>query len=401
VKSLQESIPELKDLRIAIVHYWLVNHGGGERVLDILCELLPQADVFVGVADPATLSAQIRSRHLQTSFLQSIPGSVRWYRHFLPLYPMALENLDLSSYDLVVSQESGPAKGVLTRPDTLHICYCNSPMRYIWDMYGPYRASMGTITRAMFSTTAHYMRMWDVISASRVDHFIANSSFIAKRIRKYYRRESTVIHPPVSVPAGYRPHDADDYYLIVGRLTDYKRVDIAVDAFNEGGWTLHVVGDGPLYSALRRRARPNIKFLGRLSDDEIHQQYARCRALIFLAEEDFGIVPVEAQAFGRPVIAYGSGGAVDTVVPFQRDVTPAEFATGILFRPQSPAGLFSAIREFEQQEAKFRPEFIRSHAMRFRPEEFKRSMSEYIVACLAEHRSGRQPTARVEAALPV
>jgi glycosyltransferase involved in cell wall biosynthesis len=362
-----------------LVHYWLVNHGGGERVLDSLAELFPHADVFAVVAKPESVSPQLRGHRLTTSFLQRAPGSHRYYRHFLPLYPLALENFDLSAYDLVISHESGPAKGVITRPDSCHICYCSSPMRYLWDMAAEYRRGMGFVTRTLFALAAAPLRQWDVSSAQRVDHFVANSNFVAARIRKYYRRESTVIPPPVNVTGAFASHEADDYYLMVGRLTDYKRVDLAIDAFNQNGRALRIVGDGPLRRDLKRRARPNIQFLGKLSDEATLQQYARCRALIFPGCEDFGIVPVEAQAFGKPVIAFAGGGALDTVMPMHAE-SPAEFATGVLFRPQTTSGLLEAIRQFEANEHRFRPEFIRSHALSFRTEEFQRRIEEYIVS---------------------
>lgn len=375
-------ISKLKDLRVALIHYWLVNHGGGERVLDCLAGMFPQADVFAVVSDPSTLSAEIRKHRLTTSFLQHVPGAIRYYRHFVPLYPMALESFDLSSYDLIISHESGPAKGVIPRPDALHICYSSSPMRYIWDMYPAYRGTMGRVTRTFFSAASNYLRMWDVSSASRVDHFVANSRFVEKRIMKYYRRESTVIHPPVDVVRAYASNETDDYYLMVGRLTDYKRVDLAVAAFNRNGRSLRIVGDGPMRRQLQSQAKNNIQFLGRLSDDEIHNHYARCRALIFPGTEDFGIVPVEAQCFGKPVIAYADGGALDTVIPFQVNETPAELASGILFQPQTAEGLSAAIEQFEQHEHSFRPEFIRAHALTFRTEEFVRQMFDYIHARL-------------------
>lgn len=378
---------EFTNLRVALIHYWMVNHGGGERVLDALAELFPQADIFVVVAKASTVSAEVRRHKLTTSFVQHLPGSSRYYRHFLPLYPLALESFDLSDYDLVISHESAPAKGVITRPDACHICYSSSPMRYIWDMYHEYRRAMGVVTRPFFSATSNYLRMWDVSTASRVDHFVANSSFVAKRITRYYRRDSTVIHPPVNVDGTPASFEVDDYYLVVGRLTEYKRVDLAIAAFNENGRRLRIVGDGPMRRKLQRQAKHNIEFLGRLSDQAIQEQYARCRALIFPGQEDFGIVPVEAQAFGKPVIAFESGGALDTVIPYQPASTPAEFATGILFRPQTAAGLVGAVHQFELQEGKFRPDFIRSHALRFRPEEFKRRMCEYIFNCLELRRS--------------
>jgi glycosyltransferase involved in cell wall biosynthesis len=376
-----------KDLRVAIVHHWLVTYAGAEREISALLEVFPQADIFALVANEEMI-ARFAPHRVTTSFLQRVPGSHRFHRHLLPLYPFALEQFDLRDYDVVISFESGPAKGVITSPQTCHINYCNSPMRYIWDMYHEYSGGreMNGLTRFVFKAVAHYMRLWDLASASRVDYFIANSNNIAGRIRKFYRRDSEVIYPPVEVSAGYLAEGIGDYYLVVGRLVDYKRVDLAVEACNRLQRPLRVVGAGPQYKRLKERGGPTVKFLGELSDAQVREQYAGCRALLFPGNEDFGIVPVEAQSFGRPVIAYGRGGALETVKSTSlNEVFDPESSTGIFFGEQRPESLGSAILRFESVESRFSPRFIRGHAQQFDVCRFKSEMANFIGRCLAEH----------------
>jgi glycosyltransferase involved in cell wall biosynthesis len=371
-------IGNLASLRVAICHYWLNGCGGGERVVEALAEIFPQADFFTLIAGGQALPA-LRGRRLTASFVGNIPGAKRWYRHFLPLYPLALEQFNFSAYDLVISSESGPAKGVITSPHTCHICYCHSPMRYIWDMYHEYRKEMNPLTGAIFSMTAHYMRLWDVSTAARVDYFAANSRYIGARIRKYYRRESAVIHPPVNVSAGYISQNIEDYYLIVGRLVPYKRIDFAIEACNRLERRLRIVGTGPEYKRLRRMAGPTVELLGRVDEHSLRESYAHCRALLFPGEEDFGIVPVEAQSYGRPVIAYGAGGVLETVSGefAGGDLSPAN-CTGVFFQYPSTESLCEAIRRFEQVEGQFRPEFIRASVERFRLERFKTEFAAFV-----------------------
>lgn len=377
---------QLSNLRVAIVHYWFVGRAGGERVVEALAELFPQADLFSLVADRSTLAPILRERKLQTSFLQRVPGATRFHRHFLLLQPLALEQFDLSGYDLVISSESGPAKGVITSPKTCHICYCHSPMRYIWDMYPEYRRGMGRLVGPVFSLVAHYMRLWDYASAQRVDYFVANSRFIAARIRKYYRRESTVIHPPVETTAAKIGGKPGEYYLAIGRMVDYKRFDLAVDACTKLGRRLKVIGGGPQYKALRRMAGPTVEFLGAVSDGELRENLAGCRALLFPGEEDFGIVPVEAQSFGRPVIAYASGGVLETV----RGVFPGEArmenSTGLFFTEQSSPAMAKAILDFESMEHAFCPQTIREHSLQFDGEIFKNKFADFARFAVAEFR---------------
>ncbi len=377
---------ELSSLRVAIVHYWFVGRGGGERVVEALAELFPQADLFSLVADRSTLGPVLVGRKLQTSFLQRVPGATKFHRHFLFLQPLALEQFDLSGYDLVISSESGPAKGVITSSKTCHICYCHSPMRYIWDMYPEYRRGMGWLVGTVFSLTAHYMRLWDVASAARVDYFIANSQFIASRIRKYYGRESRVIHPPVDTAAAKITGKQGDYYLAVGRMVDYKRFDLAVRACTKLGRTLRVIGGGPQYKALRQMAGPTVEFLGTVSDEELRKNLAGCRALLFPGEEDFGIVPVEAQSFGRPVIAYASGGVLETVCGVSGDGVGGDHSTGVFFAEQSQASLESAILQFESIEHKFCAQTIREHSLRFSSDIFKSRIEEFVRLAVKDFR---------------
>lgn len=374
-------------LKVAIVHYWFTGNAGGERVVDALAGIFPRADLFSLVAAEDQVAPSLRGRRLTTSFVGRMPGATRWYRHFLPLYPLALEQFDFSNYDLVISSESGPAKGVITLPQTCHICYCHSPMRYIWDMYHRSRESMNPVTRAAFSVTAHYMRLWDVSTAARVDYFVANSRYIAARIRKCYRRESDVIHPPANVSEGYISAKIDDYYLVVSRLVPYKRVDLAIEVCNRLKRPLRIVGDGPDYKALKKMAGPTVDFLGRLDERSLHESYAHCRALVFPGEEDFGIVPVEAQSHGRPVIAYGRGGALETVAVPTSGECDFSSCTGLLFQSPTQESLAGAVLQFERVEKQFRPEFIRRSVERFGLERFKGEFSAYAVEKMEQFRN--------------
>lgn len=378
---VEQSIESLQKARIAIVHYWFVSRRGGERVVEVMADMFPGADLFSLVVDPKKLSPALQARSIKTSFLQMLPGSTRWHRHLLPLYPMALEQFDLRGYDLVLSSESGPAKGVVTDAQTCHVCYCHSPMRYLWDFYHEYKNghSFGAFSRPAFTLASHYLRLWDVASASRVDHFVANSANVAARIRKHYRRDATVIHAPVAVQNGYLADQTGDYYLVVGQFVDYKRIDLAIAACNRLGRPLHIVGEGEQYKRLRKLAGPTIDFYGTLSDQDLREQYAHCRALLFPGEEDFGIVPVEALSFGRPVIAFDRGGARETIKGFYPDrVAAVETCTGVLFREPSPESLIEAIQAFEDVERRFSPFYIRQQAERFDVAHFRAKLSSFL-----------------------
>jgi glycosyltransferase involved in cell wall biosynthesis len=375
---------DLTELRIAIVHYWFVRRRGGERVVEVLADMFPQADIFTLVVDRDSLAKSLQARKITASVLQKLPGVKRYYRRLLPLFPIALEQFRLDGYDLIISSESGPAKGVITPAQACHICYCHSPMRYLWDMFHQYQQDAGPVSRALFTLSAHYVRMWDLATASRVDHFVANSEHVASRIRKHYRREAKVIYPPVEVSAARVCDSVGDYYLVVSELVDYKRVDLAVEACNRLGRPLRIIGDGTEYKRLRRLAGPTVQFLGYLPDEAVRENYAHCRALLFPGEEDFGIVPVEAHSFGRPVVAYGWGGALETVDGFFVGEPPSpESATGVFFSRQCVESLVEAIRVFESVEPRFSPAFIRAQAERFEVSRFKKEMAEFVVEKLA------------------
>lgn len=355
--------------RVAIIHYWLVGMRGGERVLERLLHLFPEADIFTHVYDPNAVSRLIRSRTVRTTFINKLPGARRHYQKYLPLMPMALEGLDLRGYDLVISSESGPAKGVLAMPDARHICYCHSPMRYLWDHYSDYRKSAGFLARSQMPWMFNFMRMWDVSSSSRVDDFIANSRFIGRRIERVWRRSSQVVHPPVQVDAFTPEDEQENRYLWVGQMTAYKRADLVVDAFNELGLPLLMVGTGEMAQKIRQRAGPNIEIVPRLDFAGLRRAYARCRALVFAAEEDFGIVPVEAMAAGRPVLAYGRGGATDSVV---------DQVTGLFFEHQTKDSLIEGVRAMEKWLPDFDVSAAVSRARNFSPERFDQGIRAVI-----------------------
>ncbi len=352
--------------RVALVHYWLVNMRGGERVLEALCDLFPDADVYTLVLDRAVLSDKLAARNITTSFIDRLPFAKRRYKSYLPLMPLALEQLDLSGYDLVVSSESGPAKNVIVPPTARHVCYVHSPMRYIWDHYHRYRRETGPLNRLLMPMLASRLRIQDVTSAARVDAFVANSNHVASRIERYWRRDSRVVHPPVDVDA-FAPvaaHEVEDFYLWAGELVGYKRPDIAIETLRRLGRPLKVIGDGPSLAGLRARGGAGIEFLGRVDFDTLRRYMARCRALIFPGEEDFGMVPVEVMASGRPVIAFGRGGALDTVV---------DGVTGVLYPEED--GLAAAIERFENEvEQGLDVGAIVAHAARFSAKRFDDGM---------------------------
>lgn len=350
---------------------------GGEKVLEDLCRLYPQADLFTHVAIPENLSDRIRAHRITETFVGRLPFARKLYQKYLPFMPRALEQLDLTGYDLVISSEAGPAKGVICDPDALHVCYCHSPMRYIWDQYPVYHAQAGRLARMMMPLIAHRLRVWDTASAARVDHVIANSAFIARRIAKAWRRDATVIHPPVNVddfmPAA--PVPVGDFYLYAGELVSYKRPDLVVKAFNTSGRRLVVIGEGAAKKTLQAMAGPNITFLGRVDFDTLRDHFARCRALIFPGVEDFGILPVEVMAAGRPVIAYAKGGATETVI---------DGVSGLLFRDQSVAALNDTITRFEAAPDAFPASQLQAHAATFSAERFRAQIRAFINAKLAE-----------------
>ena len=357
-------------MRVAVIHYWLVTMRGGERVLERVLSLFPEADVFTHVYNPDAVSDIIRRHKVQTTFIDRLPKSRTWYKKYLPLMPMALEGLNLRGYDLVLSFEAGPSKGAIVPPTALHACYCHSPMRYLWDAYAEYRERAGRISQAIMSLTFPFLRVWDQATAARVDGFMANSNFIRQRIRRSYGRDAKVVFPPVPVEVFQPVPEPTGEYLWVSQMTPYKRGDIAVDAFTRLNLPLHVVGKGDMLEDLRKRAGPTIRFSEKLSFSELQKAYANCQALIFTAEEDFGIVPVEVMAAGRPVIALSQGGVLDTVRPG---------VDGLYFGEQTVEAVIDALEAFETWRPSFRPAATIAHARRFSGLNFDRNYLEALI----------------------
>ena len=373
-------------MRVAIVHHWFVTRGGGERVAECLAALFPEAEVFSLVADTPGIPEGIRGRRLHTSFLQTIPFARTHHRHMMPLYALATKSLDLRGYDLVVSSDSGPVKGVRVDPGAVHICYCHSPMRYLYDGYEAYLRQMGPVTGALFRLTAGRLRRWDIKAAKNVSFFVVNSRYVAGRIRRWYGRESKVIHPPIDFDRG-RIVEAADHYLCAGRLVGYKRTELMVEACRRLGRRLRVVGTGPEEARLRRMAGAEVEMLGELSTEALWEEYARCRALLFAADEDFGMVPLEAQACGRPVVAYGVGGSLETT----RGSAPGR--TAVHFGEQTVESVIAGILEFEAAEARgeFDPLAIRAWAEGFRTEEFLRQVREFVIGVAPDVEGAMRP----------
>ena len=327
-------------MKIAIVHDYLNQAGGAERVVGTLHTMFPGAPIFTTILDRNSLWDVLRDADIRTSWMQKLPLLKRHFKAYLLFYPGAIERFDLHEYDLVISSSSAFGKAAITRPGALHICYCHTPMRFVWD-YERYmeREQYGSPVRAILVPVLRRFRTWDVKTASRPSLYVANSTVVADRIKRFYGRDSVIVPPPVAVQRFTPVDKAEDFYLIVSRLNPYKRVDLVVKAFNDLGRKLVIIGDGPDRAVLEKMARPNITFLGRLPDPQVADYYARCKALLFPGDEDFGIVPLEANAAGRPVIAYKAGGALDTVIDGE---------TGIFFSELSPESLCAAVLRAEK-----------------------------------------------------
>jgi len=363
--------------RVALVHEWLVTMRGAERVLELFAELLPEAELFTLVHKRGALSPALETRRIRTSFLQRMPFGVSKYRHWLPLMPAAIESLDLAPYDFVLSSSFCVAKGVVTRPDARHVSYCHTPMRYVWEQqgeyFGPGRA--GPLTRAIAALTTPWLRAWDEASARRPDTFVANSHHVARRIRKRYGREAEVLAPPVDCGrfSTQGRHDGG-YYLMLGAFAPYKRVDLAIEAFQRMGRRLIVAGGGQEGGRIARLVKPGgpVELVGEVPHDRIGALFAGARAFVFPGEEDFGIAPVEAQAAGVPVIAFARGGALETVVGLEDEGRGPP--SGLFFEEQTVDGLIEAIETFERSRGAFDPEAIRQNALRFDRPRFKSAL---------------------------
>jgi glycosyltransferase involved in cell wall biosynthesis len=371
--------PDLGRCRSALLHHWLLEMGGAERVSEAISDILGSPDIFCIVGDRSKLSPALQRCRMNTSFVQRMPFAKRRYRQYAMMFPLAVELFDLRPYDLVVSSDASVVKGAITQPEACHVCYCHTPMRYAWHMFQEYMTRAHGIRRTAFVATMRYLRSFDQTSAARVDHFVANSRAVRNRIRRYYGRDAEVIYPPCDTGRFQIGNRVADYYLCVSRLVEYKRVDVAVKAFNMNGRRLIVAGDGPERKRLESMGQRNVEFLGRVTDDALARLYAQCQALVFPAEEDFGIVPVEAQASGRPVIAYAKGGALETVVPRR---------TGLFFEDQTAEALNQAVNEFEAKKDVFHPQEIRQAALRFSTERFKEAFQSFLAECWEEHVNG-------------
>jgi glycosyltransferase involved in cell wall biosynthesis len=360
-------------MRVAFVHDWLVTYAGAERVLEAMLECFPDAAIYTLVYRPENFKGtRIAEHFVRTSFIARLPGGRGNYRIYLPLMPLAVEQFDVSCYDVVISSAHAVAKGVTTCGEQLHISYVHTPIRYAWELQFQYLKEGGFekgIKGALVRLLLHYLRLWDTASAQRVDVFVANSRYVARRIWKAYRRRAKVIYPPVEVERFSPNRQREDFYLTVSRLVPYKRVDVIVEAFSRLGLPLVVIGDGPEFGKISRLARSNVKLLGYQSDAVVREHMERCKAFVFAADEDFGIAPVEAQAAGAPVIAYGKGGVTETVIPGR---------TGLFFLGQTVESLIDAVREFESGRYCFDPERIHQNAERFSKARFLKEFAQLV-----------------------
>jgi len=367
---------ELGRLKVALVHDWLVSYGGAERVVEELAALFPDAPIFTSVYDEKSMGEIFPPSRVCSSYMQRIPGSKKLYRKMLSLMPRAFEEFELSQYNLVLSSSSCCAKGVLTSSSTLHISYVHSPMRYAWDLYPEYLARAGTLTRFAMRRQIPRIRQWDAQSGQRADKLLANSREVASRIQRVYGREATVLHPPVLTDfftPKTDPERPDDYYLVLSRFVPYKRIDLAIEACNQLGRKLIVIGNGPQERELKRLSGPTIRFTGRIPDSEIRDYYRDCRALLFPGFEDFGMTPVESQACGRPVVAYGRGGVLDSVIPGK---------TGVFFKRQTTDSLMDGIKQLEEHD--WSSKDIRSHAQNFSRDSFLTKLKGFIIESLRQ-----------------
>lgn len=355
-------------MKVALVHDWLNGMRGGEKILEVLAEIFPEAHIFTLLYEPEKISPVINRLKIATSFIQKMPWAKKYYRYYLPLFPFAVERFDLTGYDLVISTSHCVAKGVKVPEGVLHICYCFTPMRYVWDFSKEYFA--GSKGYFLIKPFLWYLKIWDKRTSERPDYFLSISETVSYRIKKYYNRESKVIYPPVDTDF-FIPMDKNEagYYLIVSALVPYKMIDIAVKAFNNLGLPLRIIGSGTEAERLKKIAKPNIEFLGWQSDEIVRDNYAGCRGFIFPGVEDFGITILEAQSCGRPVIAYRAGGAEETV---------EDSKTGIFFPEQTEGALIEAVKRFEKIGGMFDKEAMRRNALKYNKKRFKEEIKNEI-----------------------
>lgn len=374
-------------MRIAVVHDWLVNYAGSEQVLEQILKLYPQADLF-SLVDflPPDQREFVAGKSVNTSFIQHLPFSHSKYRQYLPLMPLAVEQFDLSGYDLVISSSHAVAKGVITGPDQIHVSYIHTPVRYAWDLQHQYLRDSGLQTglKGMLAKALlHYLRLWDTRTANGVDYFVANSHYISRRVWKVYRREAAVIYPPVDIDSFSYQETKEDFYLTASRMVPYKKIDLIVEAFSQmSPLKLVVIGDGPDFKKIRAKAGPNVEMLGYQPANVLREYMQKAKAFVFAAEEDFGITPVEAQACGTPVIAFGKGGARETVVPTGQDKP-----SGLFFDTQTPEELIRVIKYFEEGKWTIEPADCRSNALRFGCKKFRDDFSAFIETVMAKGRA--------------
>lgn len=367
-------------MKVAIIHDWLVTYAGAEKVLEQILDIYPDADIYSVVEFLKKEEKKfIKNKDVNTTFVQKLPFSKKKYRTFLPLMPIAIEQFDLSRYDLIISSSHAVAKGVITGPDQVHISYVHSPIRYAWDLQAQYLKESG-LTKGLKSIFArlilHYIRNWDARTALGVDYFIANSNFIKRRIWKVYKRDAKVIYPPVDISSFSLVEKKEDYYVTASRMVPYKKIDIIVEAFTKmPDKKLVVIGDGPDFEKIKKKAGENVQLLGYQSFEVLKHTMSQAKAFVFAAEEDFGITPVEAQACGTPVIAFGKGGALETVVDYHRN---PKAATGMFFYEQSASAIVQAVNEFEEIKDLVSPKMCVHNAQKFSNENFKENLENFV-----------------------
>ena len=356
-------------MKVAIIHYWLVGMRGGEKVLESLIDLYPQSDIYTNVYIPSNISDKINNQKVYTTFINNIPLSKKFYKYLLILMPFALRVLNLKKYDLIISSESGPSKGIVKRSNAKHICYCHSPMRYIWEMKEDYTKNLNLLMKIATKIFFPYLKKWDIKSAKNIDMIVTNSNFVKDRVRKYWNQNACVVHPPVKIDEFNIVDEVDDYYLVLSQLVEYKRIDIAIKGFNKYNKKLVVIGEGDELNNLKKIAQKNILFLGWQSEENKKKYLSRCKALIFPGIEDFGIVPIETMASGRPVIALKIGGALDYIINMEN---------GVFFNEQSSDSLLEALNKFENNSDKFNSDLIKKSVRKFNYTVFNQKIKKII-----------------------